>query len=124
MARSKWNDVKENLILVQGWARNGLANDQIAKNLGISIQTFYTYQNEHIEFLDAIKKGKEVTDFEVENALFKKALSGDTTAQIFWLKNRKPAEWRDRRELDQTIGNKEGQVFKVEFAGEIEEWSK
>ena len=35
-------------------------------------------------------------DYEVENALLKRALSGDTTAQIFWLKNRKPEKWRDK----------------------------
>ena len=34
----------------------------------------------------------------VENALFKNAIEGNTTAQIFWLKNRRPDKWRDKRE--------------------------
>lgn len=74
-----------------------------------------------------MKKGKEVIDRQVENALLKRALgfsynevtvketddgyehktvtkyiAGDTTAQIFWLKNRKPAEWRDKQDINMT----------------------
>lgn len=113
MAKSKWEDIKEKLVLVTGWARWGLSDEQICKNLGISIQTFYNYKNEHIEFLEAIKKGKDVVDFEIENALMKKAMSGDVTAQIFWLKNRKKLEWSDTQKfeysgkLDHTITIKE-----------------
>ena len=43
-----------------------------------------------------LKKGKAVVDFAVENAFLKRAMSGDTTAQIFWLKNRRPDQWRDK----------------------------
>lgn len=143
MAKSKWDDVKEKLILVEGWARNGLTDEQIAKNLGISIQTFYTYKKDHLEFFEALKRGKEVIDFEVESALLKRALGyeytevtkervirkdergqpvtdihgfpcyemvvtktvkkevvPDTTAQIFWLKNRKPKDWRDKQNIE------------------------
>ena len=38
----------------------------------------------------------------VENALFKNAIEGNVTAQIFWLKNRKPDKWRDKPEGEQT----------------------
>lgn len=125
MAKSKWDDVKNKLILVEGWCRNGLTEAQIANNLGISIQTFYTYKKDHIEFLEALKRNKEVADLEVENALFKRALgysyeeieetyegktlvekkvkkkkmAPDVTAQIIWLKNRKPQDWRDKRDI-------------------------
>lgn len=51
------------------------------------------------------KKGKEIVDYEVENALLQSALKGNVTAQIFWLKNRKPNEWREKREVE--ISNEE-----------------
>lgn len=143
MAKSKWDDVKEKLILIEGWARNGLTDEQIAKNLGISKDTFYKYKKDHADFSDALKRGKEVIDFEVENALLKRALGyeytevtkerimkkdergqpvvnihgvplyemvvtktvkkevvPDTTAQIFWLKNRRPKDWRDKQDVE------------------------
>jgi hypothetical protein len=130
LAKSKWDEVKNKLILVEGWARDGLIDEQICKNLGISKDTFYKYQKEHSDFADSLKRGKEVVDFEVENALLKRALgygtkeiikeltddgliitktidkqvSPDVTAQIFWLKNRKPKNWRDKQEMQ--IDNK------------------
>ena len=100
MAKSKWNDIKDKLILVEGWARDGLTDEQIANNLGISIQTFYTYKKEHLEFFESLKKGKEVIDYEVENALLQNALNGNITAQIFWLKNRKPKQWKDKVDIE------------------------
>lgn len=93
----KWLE-QENLILLEGWARDGLTDEQIANNMGVSIATLYNYKKDHLEILEAIKKGKEVVDFEVENALLKNARKGDTTAQIFWLKNRRPDKWRDSRD--------------------------
>ena len=61
------------LPLVQGWARDGLTNRQIAKNLGISERTLYKWRDKYPELAEALKKGKEVADREVENALFKRA---------------------------------------------------
>jgi len=138
VAKSRWPEVQEKLILVEGWARDGLTDIQIAHNLGISKDTFYKYKNEHPDFADSLKRNKEVADREVENALFKRAMgyeykettyelienmvvepdgairvepgtriktvvkqvAPDVTAQIFWLKNRKPGEWRDKREVN------------------------
>lgn len=90
----------EGLIIVQGWARDGLSNKQIAKNIGINEGTFYEWQKAHPKFKEAVKKGKEVIDREVENALFNRAIEGDATSMIFWLKNRKPQEWNDRRQVE------------------------
>jgi len=123
------------LVVIQGWARDGLTNEQIAKNMGISVKTLYEWQNKYSEFREALKKGKEIVDREVENALLKRALGykyteitrervteinsetgepesrlvvtkevtkevvPDVTAQIFWLKNRKPNEWKDKRDI-------------------------
>ena len=129
MAKSKWEThVKDKLILVEAWARNGLTDEQIAKNLGIAYSTFREYKNKHSALSAALKRGKEVVDIEVENALLKRALGykydevtkerdkdtgelvvtkvvtkeviGDTTAQIYWLKNRKPEDWRDKKEIE------------------------
>jgi transposase len=124
----------EGLLLVEGWARDGLIDEQIAGNMGISTSTFYEWKNKYSEFSDTLKKGKEVIDRQVESALLKRAmgysfeeiteesvynekkqqfemkvtkrvtkqLAPDTTAQIFWLKNRKPAEWRDKQDINMT----------------------
>lgn len=126
-----WLD-EDSLLKVQGWARDGLSNEQIAHNIGITAKTLCEWQNRFSEFRDTIKKGKEVVDREVENALLKRALGyeydevtqepvtdkdtgitemrvtkrvtkqivPDVTAQIFWLKNRKPDEFRDKRDVE------------------------
>ena len=98
MAKSKWEQVKNKLILVEGWARDGLTDEQIAENLGISKDTFY--KKNYSDFSDSLKKGKEIVDYEVENALLKSALSGNVTAQIYWLNNRKPKNWRNKQDVD------------------------
>ena len=110
MAKSKWEQVKDKLILVEGWARDGLTDEQIAENLAISKDTFYQYKKKYPDFSDSLKRGKEVVDYEVENALLKNALDGNITAQIFWLKNRRPDKWKDKIEQ---ITNKE-EISKVE----------
>ncbi|MGM0238505.1 HNH endonuclease [Enterococcus sp. AZ103] len=76
MARSKHEKwvTREGLILLEGWARDGLSDEQIASNMGISTATLYNYKKKYLEILEALKRGKEVADYEVENALFKSAL--------------------------------------------------
>lgn len=140
MAKSKWEShVKDRLIEVEGWARDGLTDEQIAKNLGVAYSTLREYREKYSALSAALKRGKEVVDREVENALLKKAIGGkekllkpmklkqvfysdegkkikeyeeivmveeevlimpDTTAQIFWLKNRKSDIWRDKTSLE------------------------
>ena len=100
MANSKWEKVKDNIILVEGWARDGLTDEQIADNLNIIKDTFYKYKKTYPDFSDSLKRGKEIVDYEVENALLRNALSGNITAQIFWLKNRKPKQWKDKVEVE------------------------
>jgi hypothetical protein len=72
--------------------------------MGIRRETLWSWRKQFPNIDNALKKTKEVVDREVENALYKKALSGDTTALIFWLKNRRPNDWRDKRET-QLSGN-------------------
>lgn len=89
----------DKLVLLEGWARDGLTNEQIANNIGINVKTLYEWKNKESNISNALKKGKEVIDFEVENALLKSALEGNVTAQIFWLKNRKKEQWREKQEF-------------------------
>ena len=109
IARGKYQEWLEpdGLILLQGWARDGLTEEQIAHNIGITRETLRVWKKKYSGISGALKKGKEVVDIAVENALLKKALSGDTTAMIFWLKNRKADRWRDRHEsaIDMLGGN-------------------
>ena len=126
MALGKINEwlKKDKLILLEGWARDGLTDEQIAKNIGINRTTLYDWKKKEVNIADALKKGKKVIDFEVENALLKRALGyeyeeeiyengiltkkvkkqvpPDTTAQIFWLKNRKKEQWREKVEVVKT----------------------
>ena len=91
---------KEGLLRIQGWARDGLTDEQIAKNMNIGLTTFYEWKKRYPEFRESLKENKDVVDRKVENALLKNALNGNVTAQIFWLKNRKPNEWREKREIE------------------------
>lgn len=130
IAKSKYEtDVKPRLVEIEAWKRDGLTDEQIFKNLGIGRDSFYRYKEKYSEFSDALKKGKEVADIEVENALFKRAIGykykevikevkeidgkkstyvkevikempGDVAAQIFWLKNRKSSKWKDKQDID------------------------
>ncbi len=77
---------------MQGWKRNGLTDEQIAHNMGISINTLNKWKRRFIQIRQALKIGREQSNFIVENALFQKAVKGHVTAQIFWLKN----NWRDK----------------------------
>lgn len=131
--RGKYHEwlTDEGLIKIEGWARDGLTDEQIAHNMGIHPSTLYDWKKKYSEISESLKRGKEVVDRQVENALLKRALGyeyyevtyetveeddgmtvervtkrvlkherPDTTAQIFWLKNRKPIEWRDKHETE------------------------
>ncbi len=132
MALPKWKKWVEpnNLLILGAWARDGLTDEDIAHNIGISVSTLYNWKHDHLEILEALNNNKAIADIRVENALFKKAngctvtertvsrvkspngeitetervvtreLPPDTTAAIFWLKNRKPKDWRDKQEVE------------------------
>ena len=87
----KWLE-DDNLILLQGWKRNGLTDEQIAKNIGINVRTLDKWKAKYGRIRQALKIGHEQANYAVEGKLLKKALSGNTTAMIFWLKN----NWRDK----------------------------
>lgn len=116
MAKGKYEKwlKEENLLLLEGWARDGLTDEQIAKNIGIGERTLYEWKEKYPQISQSLKKGKEFVDYEVENALLSSALGGNTTAQIFWLKNRRPDKWRDKQkeETDKTALDKLDSILK------------
>lgn len=69
----KWLE-PENLTLVRGWRRDGLSDAKVAKNIGISRATLYDWCKKYPDFLDAYKKGTEVSTYEIEDAAYKSAL--------------------------------------------------
>lgn len=100
MAKGKYQYwlTSEGLTLLEGWARDGLTEEQISHNMDISRSTLKDWKLKYPAISATLKKGKEVVDYRVENALLSAALEGNTTAQIFWLKNRRPDKWRDKPE--------------------------
>lgn len=100
----------------------GYTDKQLADFFNVSEQTINAWKTKHPKFLESIKRGKEIADIEVVESLYKRALGieyeevelktdgkakskrvvkkfipPDTTAQIFWLKNRQPQKWRDKQ---------------------------
>ncbi len=112
----------DGLLLLEGWARDGLTDEQIAHNMGINVKTLWTWKKNYDPICSAIKKGKAPVDIEVENALLKRALGYEYTEErieisdkdgkkvvqtlkhvppdvgaiVYWLKNRKREYWRDK----------------------------
>lgn len=87
----KWLE-PDNLVLLEGWKRNGLTDQQIADNIGINRRTLDKWKNKYGRIGHALKMGHEAANYAVEGKLFRKAIQGNTTAMIFWLKN----NWRDK----------------------------
>lgn len=112
----------DQLARIQGWARDGLTMEQIAYNMNINKTTLYKWQKKSDNLINALKVSRDSADRQVENALFKNAIGfhyteeqltddgavvevkkyskPNTTAQIFWLKNRKPDEWREKQNVE------------------------
>jgi hypothetical protein len=108
----------------------GATDDELADFFDVHRATIYRWKHEHPEFCDAVKTGKDVADERVERSLYQKAtgynvteeqavklkvdkykeevevvqvekhVPADTTAAIFWLKNRRKDDWRDRKEVE------------------------
>ena len=116
----------DGLLKLRAWARDGLVDTQIAHNMGISESTLYEYKRKYPTISEALKRGKEVVDIEVENSLNKSALGYEyqetreeyerfgeelllvrrivTTKHMpanlgsicYWLKNRTDGKWSDK----------------------------
>lgn len=115
MAKGKYQEwlEPEGLLKIEGWARDGLTDEQIARNMGINPATLYEWKKKYPKISKSLKRSKDVADRQVENALFENAINGNITAQIFWLKNRKPDKWRDKQEYeDRTAIEKLDEILK------------
>lgn len=128
MAKGKYEYwlTPEGLLKIEGWARDGLTDEQISEKMGINRRTLTDWKSKYDPISLTLKRGKEVVDRQVENALLKRALGyeyeevkekfegnvmtertvtkkeviPDVTAQIFWLKNRKRETWADRQNIE------------------------
>ena len=89
--------VKVDLKKVEALASRGLTSHEVARCLGISPSTYFNRQKESKDFTQAIKDGKAKGIQTISNALFDSAKSGNTTAQIFFLKAQ--AGWKDRVDI-------------------------
>lgn len=115
---------------VEKFAKNGATDMEIADFFDVSVRTIYRWRAQHDDFCHAIKAAKLEADARVERSLYQRALgyeqesvkiflgkdgepvlvpfrehiTPDSTAMIFWLKNRKPKEWRDKQEVEHSGG--------------------
>lgn len=110
-------------------AELGATDREAADFFGVAESTLHLWKHQHREFSEALKVGKEIADNRVEQSLYRRALGyshdavkimtvegevhvepfvehypPDTTAAIFWLKNRKPDAWRDKTEHEHSGG--------------------
>ena len=113
----------------------GATDADLARIFDVCETTINAWKNEHIEFSAALKNGKEFADAKVAKSLFQRATgyqheavkiaadaktgaehivqyiehyAPDTTACIFWLKNRQPKHWRDKVDLSAELTGKDG----------------
>lgn len=124
----------------------GSTKEQIANFFDVHVDTITEWMNVYPKFSAAIKDGREKADATVANSLYKKALGynkkitqkryvhgklitesktehipADTTAAIFWLKNRSKAVWRDKHEVDHTTDGKPLNVSVVSYADAVKQ---
>ena len=101
-SKSKYyTHIEPYLGAIAAMMRSGATMDIIAERFKVSKPTLYSYMDSHPNFFNAIKTNAEIANFNVENALYKKACEGDNIAMIFWLKNRESRRWRDKQHVFQ-----------------------
>lgn len=118
-----WDE--KNIPIAQAMAELGATNTEIGKALGVAESTIRYWQGKHKDFAAALKLGKDKSDDRVERSLFERAMGythaedkifmhegepvvvptvkhypPDATSAIFWLKNRRPDEWREKVDHD------------------------
>lgn len=132
-------DVKFNKMAETACERLGATDKDLAALFNVGEKTIYNWKNEHSEFLQAIKRGKDVFDIAIAETCLKKRVTGytytevtsergkdgnlvvtkevqkelapDTTALIFFLKNRSKDRWRDKQDLDLNATGSLGEIL-------------
>jgi len=127
----------------------GATDDEMAEFFGVHRATLYRWKLDHQDFCDSIKAAKDVADERVERSLYQKAtgyetteeqaikvktgqheevvevvqvrkhVPADTTAAIFWLKNRRKDDWRDKTETDVTVTHRFHDLTDQEIYSEL-----
>lgn len=111
----------DGLTILEGYARNGLTDDEISLKIGINRTTLYDWKKRFPTIANVLKTNKESADLKVEQALYKLAtgyaydyvnadgkkvtqeVQPNLGATIFWLKNRQPQRFRDKQEVAQEV---------------------
>lgn len=129
---------------VEMLAKAGWTDEQMAKFYGVTRQTWFNWKAAHPEFFDALKDWKLEADHQVEKSLYQRAIGcetveqrvvgtgenaevmdlikqhpPDTTACIFWLKNRIPGEWRDAKDFNYQIQKMDDEQLRQAFVQEL-----
>lgn len=119
---SKFDDIPKEQIAKL--AKAGWTDEQMADFFGVTARTWDNWKKKHPDFFRSLKDWKAEADHKVERSLYERATGyshpdthisnyqgevtetpitkhypPDTTAAIFWLKNRQPKQWRDRHEF-------------------------
>jgi hypothetical protein len=113
----------------------GATDKEIADFFEVDVRTIYRWKHEHDDFCQSLKVGKDIADERVERSLYQRAIgyeqdevkifmpanapepvyapfrakiAPDVTAAIFWLKNRRSSDWRDKQEVESTVTHEAG----------------
>ena len=108
------NKIEIDVSLCEGMAAQGLSQVQICKVLGISYETLMKRKRQSKTFKAIIDRGRAKGVAKVANALFNNATSGNINAQKYFLSNRDPDRWHERKEapLDDSATP---QVIQIEY---------
>jgi hypothetical protein len=110
---------------VKSLCAHGFTDKELADHFGVHVSTLYRWQHAHPDFRESLKSGRDFADERVERSLYHRAVGysfkaekvfqfqgeivraatiehvpPDTTAGIFWLKNRRPEQWRDKQVME------------------------
>lgn len=93
----------ENLMLITGWCREGYTNEMVANRIGISISTLRSWKEKSEPLKEAMKQGKEVADYMVENALFKAAIGHEYTETKTYISGQQDKNGNRQVRVEKTV---------------------
>lgn len=102
--------LSERLFLMEAMCMEGHTQAEIAKELGIGMNTLLKLKERYKDVAILLSRTKRMVDYQIEKSLYEKAKEGDVSAMKFWLMNRKSDLWKDRRHHDHNV-NKTVVIF-------------